>query len=66
MFLGSLRLPPLIVPAPVQHAQVDLPGVPLQHVGLVGAAAEELEALAVGLDEGPGMARVDLVARVHA
>ena len=39
----------------VEHGPGDLPGVPLQHVRLVGARAQELVALAVPLDLGHGV-----------
>ena len=45
----------------VQHSPGDLTGVPLKDMGLVGPAGQELVALAVSLDQGPAMARVDLV-----
>merc|ERR1719320_1398348 len=63
--LGGLLLKPLLVLAPVQHSPCDLPGVPLEHVGLVGAAAKELVALTISLDQGPAMAGVDFVPGVH-
>merc|ERR1719305_2154120 len=50
----------------VEHGPGDLPGVPLQHMSLVGAGRQELVALAISLDQGAAMARVDLVARVAA
>ena len=37
------------IPA-VQNGPGDLPGVPLQHVRLVGAGGQELVALAISLD----------------
>ena len=47
---------------PVEDCPVDLPGVPLQVVRLLGPARQELERLPVHLDEGAPMAGVDLVA----
>jgi hypothetical protein len=48
---------------PVEDGPVDLPGVPLQIVRLLGPARQELVGLAVHLDQGAPMAGVDLVAR---
>merc|ERR1719499_952388 len=50
----------------VENGPGDLPGVPLQHVRLVGAGGQELVALAIPLDQGAAMARVDFVARIAA
>merc|ERR1719507_2241383 len=64
--LGHILLKTLLVLPAVEHGPGDLPGVPLQHMGLVGAGGQELVALAVSLDQGAAMAGVDLVARVAA
>merc|ERR1719239_2017161 len=64
--LGHILLKTLLVLPAVENGPGDLPGVPLQHMRLVGAGRQELVALAIGLDQGAAMARVDLVARVAA
>merc|ERR1719239_85149 len=64
--LGNILLKTLLVLPAVKHSPGDLPGVPLQHMGLVGAGGQELVALAISLDQGAAMARVDFVARVAA
>merc|ERR1719339_403933 len=64
--LGHILFKTLLVLPAVEHGPGDLPGVPLQHMSLVGAGRQELVALAIGLDQGAAMARVDLVARVAA
>merc|ERR1719147_539171 len=62
--LLDILLQALLVLPPVEHSPGDLPGVPLEEVGLVGAPGQELVALAVSLDEGAAVPGVDLVARV--
>merc|ERR1719239_1371990 len=64
--LGHILLKTLLVLPAVKNGPGDLPGVPLQHVRLVGAGGQELVALAVSLDQGAAMARVDFVARIAA
>ena len=46
---GQPKLHFAISPA-VENGPGDLPGVPLQHVRLVGAGGQELVALAISLD----------------
>ena len=60
--LGNVLLKTLLVLSPVEHSPADLPGVPLQHVRLMGAGGQELVALTISLDQGATMAWVDLVA----
>merc|ERR1719239_1008645 len=64
--LGNILLETLLVLPAVENGPGDLPGVPLQHMSLVGAGGQELVALAISLDQGAAMAWVDLVARVAA
>ncbi len=52
--------------SPVKDGPVNLPGVPLQVVRLLGPPGQELERLAVHLHQSPTMTRVDLVARKGA
>ncbi len=52
--------------APVEDGPGDLARVPLEEVRLEAAALQELECLAVGLDEGPPPTGVDLVPGVRA
>jgi len=60
-FLGHILLKTLLVLTPVKHGPGDLPRVPLEVVALLGSAGEELEGLAVGLDQSAAMSGVDLV-----
>merc|ERR1711874_688652 len=64
--LGDILLGPLLVLPAVEDSPGSLTRVPLEDMSLVGPAAQELVALAVHLDEGSPVARVDLVARIHA
>jgi len=64
-FLSCLLLKTLLMLAPIEDGPCDFPGVPLEHVGLVRTAAQELVALAVSLDQCTAMAGVDLVTGVH-
>ena len=79
--LGDILLGPLLVLPAVEDSPGSLTRVALEDMSLVGPAAQEparlnyktahqvsalLVALAVHLDEGSPVARVDLVARIHA
>ena len=62
--LGGLLLLSLLVLSSVQDGPVDLAGIALQQMGMVGATIQEFEGLSIGSDEGTAPAGVDFVAAV--
>ena len=64
--LGGLLLDTLPVLPPVEDGPGHLPGVPPHEMGLVALAVQELEDLAIGLDEGAALAGQDLEPAVRA
>ena len=63
---GGFFLNTLPVLTPVEHSPSHLTRIPLQQVSAMTAAIQKFEDLAIGLDQSPATARINLVATVRA